>query len=352
MVAWIGSLGHGFFEGAHLKEAPLPQGTVLIEYVHLPSGRPYNVVRARVRDPQPAGLTLRVDPCGTIRILLNGAGRDAAYVLPMEGVPAGARVILRYVWDTVAGTGVLAASVVEQGPHVTCALQLPVSFGAGDLGRLLRAAVVSDGTVIAVADAVQPVGPMPGICGAAQVRMADGLSRMDQVQQGDVLRAADGQPAQVRWAGHVDLPTCGHYAPTMIRAPQYGAVRDVLLGRHQPVVLGGTEVEYLFAAPSVTAAAGDLAIGADDAPPSVRRYYQLVLDRDVPMVVDGVPVPGLDIAPMRDDPVLAAHSVVAGLPPELMPHACGGATVSLMPFEARSLSRMRAAAQVPMLGVS
>lgn len=327
---------------------PMARGTMLVEYQHLPSGRPYNVVRSRLRDPEPAGFTLRVDPCGTALLLLHGSGIEADYRLEMEGVPAGARVLLWYVWGDFGA--VLAATIVEQSRHIICEFDTHVPFGRSEAARLLGGADCVDGTKLAAAEGCYPVGPMPGLTAAARVRTFDGAKRVDQLAAGDVLMGGDGEPVQVRWVGQTALPCVGSFGPSVIHAPQFGATRDLRLSQLQRVAMGGTEVEYLFSQPMVLAAAGDL-VGDSQSDTVVERYFGVVLDRDVPMLVNGVAVPGMDVTPMLKDPVLARHSVLAGFPMELIPRRQTSG-LPLQPFEARSLARARAAAQVPLYGAS
>ena len=59
----------------------------------------------------------------------------------------------------------------------------------------------------------------------------------------------------------LELPSRGHHAPVLLRAPYFSPHRDVLVSADQPVLLRGGEVEYLFDTEEVLVAARHIADG-------------------------------------------------------------------------------------------
>jgi len=359
-MAWIGqrdTLG-GLFNAAGLdqpyKDADpaehLNRGSVMVEYRHNPSARPLNLVRYMTRDPEPAALTLRSDPCGTLRVMVRSGDADTTYDISLLGPRPDETIIVRLTWDCDAGRSILSATLVERGVHVIEELDEALPFSAVD-GRqmMMTARCTLDPCVrfLALADEVIPVGPMAGLDGKGRVKTPEGrLVPISDLRPGQLLLAADGQPAQLRWTGSVQLPTMGSYAPVSLRAPYFGATQDLTMSGGQALFVSGTEVEYLFAEIDVAVRMNDLidnrsAVAVHKG--MLVTYYHLLIDRPVPIEIDGVMVPGLDVRPMLADPLLAAHSMVSGLPFELIPRDGAPSPLALQAFEAQTLCRMRAA---------
>lgn len=75
------------------------------------------------------------------------------------------------------------------------------------------------------------------------------------LQPGDLVCTADGGPLPLRRVSRLDLPSCGSFAPVILRAPFFGASNDLLVSSDQRIALSGPEVEYLFNEDEVLVAA-------------------------------------------------------------------------------------------------
>ena len=351
-MGWIGQKDHlgGRFDGPmDAVDGAMPRGTVMVEYRHVVTDRPLNLLRFMVRDPKPAALTVRVDPCGALRLLVRCGAADAAFVIDLPQLLPGEPVVVRYGWDTRENTGVLAVTLAERDIHKVMALDavVPLSLGAARQMMMQTAPMMTaEVTYVAISDVLEPVGPMPGLDATSRVMTPSGPRLLGQLAAGDIVIAADGAPAQVRWAGQTILPALGVYRPVVLRAPYYGVHQDMALNGNQTVHLRGSEVEYLFAETEVAVVVRDLeddrsAVRDMEAP--LVRYVHVMIDRPVALLIEGIRVPGLDPTPVLCDPVLAAHSLLSTLPRELVPRDAAVQRTSLHAFETQTLRRMRVA---------
>ena len=166
------------------------------------------------------------------------------------------------------------------------------------------------------------------------------------LRAGQLVTLANGDQAQVRWIGSVELPARGRFAPVRLNAPFYGALRDLICGPDQRLHLRGTDVEYMFATQTVACDIGHLTEGVrplQPPPGRLLRYWQLVLDRPTPLRTGGLDIEPLDVGRIMTTPGLQRHSVLADLPGELIPKAAIIDVPVLRGFETRTLCHLRAA---------
>jgi hypothetical protein len=78
---------------------------------------------------------------------------------------------------------------------------------------------------------------------------------------GDLIRATDGALVPLRQIIPLNLPTCGTFAPVILRAPYFGQTHDLLVSADQCIALSGPEVEYLFNEEEILAEAATLIDG-------------------------------------------------------------------------------------------
>jgi hypothetical protein len=81
------------------------------------------------------------------------------------------------------------------------------------------------------------------------------------LRPGDRILTLDDGPLPLLRVTRRDLPSAGFFAPVLLRAPFYGATRDLLVSADQPVMLSGTLVEYHFGEDEVLIPAGALIDG-------------------------------------------------------------------------------------------
>lgn len=324
----------------------MPRGCVMVMYRHQPFEHPVNILRYLARDPRPGALTFRVLPGGVLRVMIMLGAEDAQYEIALPAMQPGDAVVVRYVWD--GARGVLAASVPAVDWHGAVAVDAPVPLTDLVVAQMMVPGLCAlDDCVqgVALADHAAPVGPMPGLTAGQYVRTPVGDVRLGDLKPGQLVTGADGQTAQVRWTGAVQVPNMGLFQPVRLRNPFYGAVRDSVMSGEQRLVLRGTEVDYLFDCPEISVRAADLCDGVAAEvmqAETVVTYAHVMIDRPVAFLVDGLWVPGFDPAAILADQVLADWSVLRGFPVALVPRRGVRAQVPLRDFEAQALRQMRA----------
>lgn len=107
------------------------------------------------------------------------------------------------------------------------------------------------------------------------------------LKPGDMVRTADGGLLPLRRIRRLDLPSCGSFAPVILRAPFFGQSHDLLVSSDQRIAISGPEVEYLFNVDEVLIEAGALVDGKSALSEQRRPVTtSLILDFDHPALLD------------------------------------------------------------------
>ncbi len=101
----------------------------------------------------------------------------------------------------------------------------------------------------------------PWIGLASLVDTRDGPVAAGALRPGDQVLTVDDGPLPVLRVTRRDLPSCGFFAPVLLRAPFFGRARDLLVSADQLVALAGSLVEYHFGEDEVLIAARSLIDG-------------------------------------------------------------------------------------------
>lgn len=153
----------------------------------------------------------------------------------------------------------------------------------------------------------------PWIGQRSPVETARGPVAATHLQPGDLICTADGGLLPLRAIERLSLPSCGSFAPVILRSPYFGAFQDILVSADQLVALSGPEVEYLFDRPEVLIAAGALVDGktalSDQRRPSTSTV-RLAFDFPALILVDGCPLSTCPPRARPDQPVLQGYEVL------------------------------------------
>lgn len=101
----------------------------------------------------------------------------------------------------------------------------------------------------------------PWIGQRTRIETARGQVMAGHLKLGDLVATSDGGLLPLRRIRQFDLPTCGSFAPVILRAPFYTESHDILVSSDQRILLSGPEVEYLFSEDEVLVEAGALVDG-------------------------------------------------------------------------------------------
>lgn len=356
-MAWIGLADRGAARfhspglGALDRPEPpdvssrlLPRGTLYLEMDFEDATRWHPLVDAFSPYPAPAALSLTVAPDGTVVLSLSQDGDLHRHRLSTRLTPGDHRVVLTYAWDAPAGTGHLGLWIPDRALWQAVPVSAPPALPLELMRGICLAGPGSEARLLAVAAHPLPAGPLPSLPGSARIATPEGETRLQDLAPGHLVET-DAGVARVIWAGSETLPARGRFAPLRLRAPYFGAARDLILAPSQRLHLAGSEVEYLFGEEFVLAEARHLADQTAILP--VRgldtvRYHQILLDRAGVLRANGCPTESFDAGPLLTHPGLRALSLLSDLPARHLPRLAPRAAPMLRGFEAVTLTAMRA----------
>ncbi|EPX79772.1 Hint domain-containing protein [Salipiger mucosus] len=355
-MSWIAIAGDGrrwtdpaFFEGAG-DEALMPRGSLVIETRLAGGDRPQTLLSHGRRHPWPGGLSIQAMPGGNIVLVIDQDGETFHTLLEC---PCDARtdlLRLTFSWESPRRWGRL---VLERPGSERFALREtppPPPLVLGDIRAMMHrpgpTRADPELAFIAVSDAVEPVGPMPSVCGDAPVSTPLGPRALADLRCGDTVHTQGSGVVPVLHRVEREVPALGSFRPVRLRAPWFGLQRDLVVAPGQALVVGGSDVEYTFGRAAVLVPAASLVQGfaADyEEGPLTVRYAQLVLPGHEAFVAAGVALESLYVGRLRRDRARQTATLLEGCSSGLMPEHCRAGLQVLRPFEAVALAEARAA---------
>ncbi|MDB4213901.1 Hint domain-containing protein, partial [Octadecabacter sp.] len=354
---WIGTRTQegGVFNPAGLNHARtndpvgldlLTRGSLMVEVKVRPQMHPVNLVRFGALDPWPSGLTICLEPDGTIRLLMRQGSRHLATALKTTLGTTVQTAHITYIWDAPNRKGVLSAHIPDHGMLWQTDVLAPFPISLRDAQRIIHdnhsCAIATDVNFVAIADAPCPLGPLPGLSGSAAVDTPSGPRAIRDINAGDYVSVQNGPAVKVLWAGHATVPALGRFAPMTLRRPYMGLWDDLVAARDQRACLSGSEVEYLFGEERVTTAIRHLEVRNCAQPtkpkPPIMTYFQILLETHEIITVNGAAVESFDGSAVLDNPAFLKTSVLADMPPALRPRHIGLAAPVLQGYEALTLT--------------
>ncbi|RKF14038.1 hypothetical protein D6850_12750 [Roseovarius spongiae] len=364
-MGWIGVADHdgGRFDPAGLAasasgapqenaipDALAPRGTLMIETHLSPEGRPQTLLRFERAQPWSGLLSLQVMPSGGI-VFVESLGRDvrhAALVHDLDGRSEQVRV--RYSWDAPRRWGRLTLEHLAAGRIRNRPLAPPHPMPLDDLRMICRyparREMDRDVTFLAVSDRVEPIGPMAGLTADVPVETPFGPVPAARLKRGDTVLTSTGDIQPVLRAVRQTAPARGSLRPVRLRAPFFGLRHDILVAPHQRLVIGGSQVEYMFGTEAALVPARHLVNGASAfyaEGPDLVTYHHILLPDHATVVAAGCPLESLYIGRLRRKPEALAASILADAPRALLPEHARPVWPVLKPFEAVTLAMHRVA---------
>jgi len=327
----------------------IPRGTLMVEFASDPRGGPQTILNYSAAHPWAVGLLLTLDADGTLTLTQWQGAERRVHRLATDQLTVAPSVTVTFTWDAPMRRGMLALEA-GSGVPVFADLSSPLPVSYRDGLRIMtdeRHCAVTSGTAfVAIADNVMPIGILPTLGADTLISTPKGPVAISDLRTGQMVLTAHGDTAQVRWCGSAVLPARGRFAPLTLRAPYHGLREDMIVAPDQRLQATGTEVEYLFGTECVALRAGhvndEMAVR-----PAVHgftyRYWQVLLDCATPLQAAGLTFEGLDVTGVRLDPALRQHSVLAALPPELLPVQTGKEVPLLQAYETLTLRTLVAA---------
>lgn len=356
-MGWIGITDHngGWFaalkdNAAIASDALLTRGTLLLEIQLSPEIFPRTLFAFQYSYPWSGGLWFRIMPNGGI-VMVEAQGNDLRHVaLPQTTNTQIETVRLSYCWDAPRRWARLILERLDTDTVQAVNLHAPRPLPLADMRPAIqdprRREMDPRVSFAAISDNIEPVGPMPGLSGRTPVLTAVGEKPADRLKRGDLVMTERETPRPVLQMARRTVPTRGSFRPIRLRAPYFGLTRDIVVAPQQRLVMGGTQVEYLFGTESVLVPARHLVNGVSALHvdgPNLVTYHGLLLAEHDAVLAAGSPVDTLYVSRIRRKPQDFTTSVLAGFDRSRLPEHAKPAWPVLKPYETAALLMSRVA---------
>ncbi|MBY6113715.1 Hint domain-containing protein [Mameliella alba] len=331
---------------ADWAEAPagrlLPRGTLMVEADLGAGPRPERLLTLDRLAPWPGSLSLTLLPGQGVALVVEQGGQVAQAVLPLDLDRREGSVRISFAWDSPARWGRFAVERLDGTVLAKRGVEAPPPLTAADVGAL-----AGDGlTFAALSTMVEPLGPLPTLAAETPVQTPQGLRALSELRCGDTVRTQGGQVVPVLARLTRTVPARGGFRPVRLRAPYFGLSDDLVVAPGQSLVVSGADVAYLFGCDAVLVPASALVNGRaavfEDSGPLV-TWHQLLLPGHEAMVAHGAGIESLYVGRLRRRREVLRETLLADVPPGLMPEHGGTALKLLAPYEAITLAEARAA---------
>ncbi len=328
----------------------LPRGTLLLETRPAIGRRPQTLLSFGRTHPWNGSFSLQLLPSGGVA-LIETQERDVRHaILPFRPDDRSDSLRISYSWDAPGRWGRLSLerpgiigvrSIAVPPPHPMPLADLRTAF-TDPRQRHLDPEVI----FAALSDEVEPVGPMPGLVGEVPVRTPAGYVEAGRLRRGDCVRGTGGAVVPVLHRLSRSVPSAGSFRPVRLRAPYFGLRADIVVAPHQRLVIGGSDVEYLFGSEAVLVAAchlvnGSAAVHAEAGP--LTCYHGLVLPEHEEIEAAGARTESLYLGRIRRKPEIVSMSLLAGFNRARLPEHPRPLWPVLKSYEAIALAMTRAA---------
>lgn len=327
------------------SNALLAKGSILAEFDLDEEGRtPTRLVHFQSENGWKRRLTIFLNADFSVSVeVQQGQARSYVRVTDWQTAATG-RTRLTYAWDAPAKLGLLTIECLETGMVTQSLFESPVPIPRADFENIANGSeeIAFDSRMnsFAVADGVEPIGPAPSIAEGTLVETEHGYRPIEQLQLGDLVLTADNGFQPIRWLVKQELPEVGNFRPIKLCAPYLGLDQDVIVAKNQRIFFGGAEAEYLFGENAVLVEAHRL-LGHPSATllpaHSTRKYYQILLDNQECIHLNGAWSESLFIGRLANAPEILATSRLAQLPGSALPIHRGYALSVLGHYETRTL---------------
>ncbi len=326
-------------------------GSLMIEARLGPVSSPERVIDIPFDYPTRGRFSINRIPGGSLALVLTCGDEVRHAALSLRHSDHGDLVRLTYRWDVASGQASLWAEMPGQlsmpmRAKLDSPLALPRTALVLAAKKLTKGQVAPEVEVMALSDAIEPVGPMPSLLGRTHILTPDGPRRADALQRGDLVMVPGRGATPIIASISRIVPARGDFAPVLIEAPRFGLQEDVLVAAGQRIVISGSDVEYLFGSEKVLVPARHL-IGDGIAhyarPRRTITYVQFLLPGQQSLIAGGAVMESLHVSRLRRRADLQAASLLNDVARAELPDHAVTAHPVLNGFEAVTLASYRAA---------
>jgi len=334
----------------HRPRACVPRGSIVLETQLSPDARPQTLIAYKRSGETGASFSLMSTPHGSV-VLVLAQGDNVVHEVIERGREARTDTLqVTISWDVGKRIGRMVVARPETEHVLIRHFTMTHTPLLGDLVALARpqglTEIDPDVIFVALSTEIEPVVPMPTLSPSVPVETAQGLRLATTLKQGDVVRSANGRLVPVLHAIKREVPSLGSFRPVRLRAPYFGLTQDVIVSRHQRLLVSGAEVEYLFGREEVLIPASALVNGfAGHFEPAPRfvTYHQILLPQHDAVRLPDAALETLYIGRMRRDKTQLTASILSGMQRNTMPEHHRAGYQVLRAFEAITLAEARAA---------
>lgn len=294
--AWLVLSDRTPTEGA--AELVVSTGVFVVELA-LPIAEAAVLLNFQTAGADPRTFTLFHDPLAGL-VLIHRQGQTVArHALPGPLPWQGTTGRLSVSFDVAAATWQMKLELLgaSDQPVFTSTGQNPLPIRVADLQGLSQGAARAARHPAVLWFGLTRGGDLPArapwIGLRTPVETARGTIMAGHLRPGDLVATADGGLLPLRRTRLLDLPTCGSFAPVILRAPFFGTSHDLLVSADQRLAMSGSEVEYLFNEEQVLVEAGMLVDGRTalaEQRRAVATVLALEFDHPALVLADGCPL--------------------------------------------------------------
>lgn len=351
-MTWLALADHKSHAFHDALKAPvsLERGTVMLETLLAPKSKPHSLLGMELRSGQDFDFALKAMPGGGIHFLIRQGQEIVHAALALDAEDQNELLRISYAWDLVARKAHLVIERPGTQKIYRRVIEAPLGLSPLAIETLIRPSaqrqLSEEVAFVAISDAVEPIGPMPAICPTAPVQTPHGPVPAGDLKRGDLVMTLQGEAVPVLQTLRRTVPARGSFEPVRLRAPYFGLQCDIVVTPEARLVVGGSQVEYLFNADNVLVPVKHLTAGSSARIEEGHRlvsYVQLLLPDHEAILVGGTALESLGIGRIRRKKDLIGATLLAQFDPLTLPEHSKTAFPVLKHYEAITLAHHRAA---------
>jgi hypothetical protein len=332
------------------QNAVLQRGSLLLETRMSPSGKPQILFAYERVFPWKRGFSIQAIPGGGITLVNADRGEVSHATLKWRGSGRADVVRITFSWDSNSGWAQLSLERPEESTVTSVQLNFQNSIYIQDLRDAILGkgdrTLSTDAVFVALSDQIEPVGPMPTLALDTLIMTPQGQRQICTLKRGDIVMTEHNGAVPVLQRITRTVPALGSFAPIRLRAPYFGLRQDVVAAPDQRLVIGGSDVEYMFGQEAVLVPARHLVNGfaARFAPAGATiSYTHLLLPEHETLLASGSSFESLYIGRIRRRKVRLSSSLLSHFDRNGLPEHGKPVFPILKAFEAITLVAQRAA---------
>lgn len=351
-MTWLALTDHKShaFHDALKAQPAFAQGTVMLETRLASHSKPQTLLGMELRSGQDFDFSIKAMPGGGIHLLIR-QGQEIVHAALAHDVEDQSDLLrISYAWDLPAQRAQLVIERPGTQKMVRRMIPAPLGLSPRAIETLTRPSaqrqLSEDVVFVAISDQVEPIGPMPAICPSAPVQTPHGLVPAGDLKRGDLVTTLQGETVPILQTLRRTVPARGSFEPVRLRAPYFGLQCDIVVTPEARLVVGGSQVEYLFSADNVLVPVKHLTAGSSARIEEGHRlvsYVQLLLPDHEAIMVGGTAIESLGIGRIRRKRDLVAATLLGQFDPHTLPEHAKTAFPVLKHYEAVTLAHHRAA---------